>query len=110
MKLLFDQNISFRILRLLPESFSDSRHVGDVGLNDHEDVEIWEFAKNNDFTIVTFDADFFDLSVLKGFPPKVIWLRTGNLITSEIADRILMNYSIILSFIVDFQQSCLEIF
>lgn len=91
MKLLFDQNISFRILRLLPENFLNSRQVGSVGLNDHEDVEIWEFAKRNDFTIVTFDADYFDLSVLKGFPPKVIWLRTGNLVTSEIADRIILN-------------------
>jgi predicted nuclease of predicted toxin-antitoxin system len=110
MKLLFDQNISFRIMHLLPDDFFHSRHVSSVGLDDHEDVEIWQFAKEKDFTIVTFDSDFFDLSVLRGFPPKVIWLRTGNLITSEIADRIILNYPVITSFIVDPEQSCLEIY
>ena len=109
MKLLFDQNISFRVLRLLPDNFSDSRHVRSVGLNDCDDAEIWQFAKQNDFTVVTFDADFFDISVLKGFPPKIVWLRTGNLTTSEIAECIILNYSDIISFIDNSDQSCLEI-
>ena len=81
-----------------------------VGLQDCEDVEIWKFAKQNGFTIVTFDADFFDISVLNGFPPKVIWLRTGNLTTSEIAERIIVNSSNITSFITNSDQSCFYIF
>lgn len=105
MKLLFDQNISFRVLRLLP----DSKHVRQVGLNDRNDMEIWQFAKHNDFTIVTFDADFFDISVLKGFPPKIVWLRTGNMTTTEIAECMLFNYSNIVSFIDNPNQNCLEI-
>ena len=109
MKLLFDQNISFRILRLLPNSFSDCMHVKSVGLNDCNDAEIWLYAKQNGYTIVTFDADFFDLSTLKGFPPKIIWLRTGNFTTSEIAEQIILNYSTINSFINNLEQGCLEI-
>jgi predicted nuclease of predicted toxin-antitoxin system len=109
MKLLFDQNISFRVLRLLPESFADCCHVRTVGLNDRNDAEIWLYAKQNGFTIVTFDADFFDLSILKGFPPKIVWLRTGNLTTSEIAEQILFNYSKIDSFIENSEQGCFEI-
>ncbi|MCL2327731.1 MAG: DUF5615 family PIN-like protein [Bacteroidetes bacterium] len=109
MKLLFDQNISFRVVRLLPDSFADSRHIRQVGLNDRNDIEIWQFAKQNDFTIVTFDADFFDISVLKGFPPKIVWLRTGNMTTTEIAECMLLNYSNIVSFINNPNQSCLEI-
>jgi len=109
MKLLFDQNISFRVLRLLPDSFSDCRHVRSVGLDDCDDVKIWQFAKQNGFTIVTFDADFFDISVLRGFPPKIVWLRMGNLTTSEIAECVLFNYSDIVSFIDNSDQSCLEI-
>ena len=62
-----------------------------VGLHNRNDAEIWQFAKQNGFTIVTFDADFFDISILRGHPPKVIWLRTGNLATSEIAERIIFN-------------------
>jgi len=110
MKLLFDQNISFRILSLLPDSFSDCRQVRSIGLHNCDDVEIWQYAKRNGFTIVTFDADFFDLSILRGFPPKVIWLRTGNLNTSEIANRILLNFSNIASFITNSDHSCLDIF
>jgi len=86
MKLLFDQNVSFRIMRLLPDNFTDCRHVGSVGLSDCTDRKIWQFAKQNGFTIVTFDTDFADLSSLMGFPPKIVLLRTGNLTTSEIAE------------------------
>jgi len=109
MKLLFDQNISFRIMRLLPDSFADCRHVRSVGLNNCNDNEVWQFAKQNGFTVVTFDADFFDISVLRNFPPKIIWLRTGNLTTFEIAERILFNSSNIIAFINNPDQSCLEI-
>ena len=110
MKLLFDQNISFRIMRLLPDSFSDCRHLREVGLNDCNDSVIWQFAKDNGFAVVTFDADFTDISTLKGFPPKIIWLRTGNLSTSELAERIILNFSNIVSFINYSEQNCLEIF
>jgi predicted nuclease of predicted toxin-antitoxin system len=110
MKLLFDQNISFRVLRLLPEIFADCRHVKSVGLNDRDDVEIWRFAKENGFTIVTFDADFFDLSLVWNVPPKIVWLRTGNLSTAEIAECVIFNSSIIISFIDNPGQNCLEIY
>ena len=110
MRLLFDQNISFRVLRLLPASFTVSIHVRSVGLNNRDDVEIWQFAKENDFTIVTFDADFFDISILRGYPPKIVWLRSGNLTTSEIAERVILNYSTIASFIDSPDQSCIEIY
>ena len=110
MKLLFDQNISFRILRLLPDSFADCRHVRSVGLNDRDDWEIWQYAKQNGFTIVTFDSDFFDIATLRGFPPKVVWLRTGNLNTAETAECIILNSSKITSFNNCSEQYCLEIF
>ena len=110
MKLLFDQNISFRIMHLLPDGFTNCRHVKSIGLNDCNDREIWQFAKQNGFTVVTFDADFFDIATYSGFPPKIIWLRTGNLTTAEIAERIILNSSVIASFIDNPEQSCLEIF
>jgi predicted nuclease of predicted toxin-antitoxin system len=109
MKLLFDQNISFRVLRSLPSSFSDCHHVSSVNLNNCNDVKIWQYAKQNGYTIVTFDADFFDLSTLKGFPPKIVWLRTGNMTTSEIVENIILNYANINSFIDNSEQGCLEI-
>ena len=110
MKLLFDQNISYRILRFLPDSFADCRHVQSVGLNDCDDLKIWQFAGRNGFTVVTFDADFSDIASLKGFPPKIIRLRTGNLTTAEIAERLLLNFSNIATFINHTEQGYLEIY
>jgi len=46
MKLLFDQNISFRIVSRIVQRFPDSKHVSDVGLAGAEDPDIWQFAKN----------------------------------------------------------------
>ena len=97
-------------MRMLPVSFADCLHVNAAGLNDRNDVEIWQFAKQNDFAIVTFDADFLDLSIVWGFPPKIIWLRTGNLTTAEIAERIILNFSNIVSFIDNSEETCLEIY
>ncbi|MAQ40800.1 DUF5615 family PIN-like protein [Mesonia oceanica] len=63
MKLLFDQNISFRILKLLPENFSKSNQVRIVGLEGKKDIEIWQYAKKNNYAIVSFDADIACLEI-----------------------------------------------
>ncbi len=66
MKLLFDQNISFRILKLLGKFFPDSNQVRGLGLENKTDIEIWGFARKEGFTIVTFDSDFCDIANLNG--------------------------------------------
>lgn len=58
MKILFDQNISFRILSQL-NSFPDAQHVKNVGLTDEEDRSIWDYAIEHQYAIITFDSDFF---------------------------------------------------
>lgn len=64
MKLLFDQNISFRIVSKLKDTFPEAQQVRELGLENSTDREIWEYAKRNDYTVVTFDADFYDMSNL----------------------------------------------
>ena len=78
MKLPFDQNISYRLVRRLADIYPDSIHVREVGLRDADDADIWEYAKLNGFTVVSKDADFQQRSLLYGHPPKFIWLRAGN--------------------------------
>ena len=78
MKLLFDQNLSPRLPRLLSDLYPGSAHVRDVGLKDATDTIIWRFAKQNGFVIVSKDSDFQQRSLLFGHPPKFIWLRVGN--------------------------------
>ena len=88
MKLLFDQNISFRVLNLINALYPESKHVKDFGLQHSSDRQIWNFAKGNGFHIVTYDADFYDLVTLYGHPPKVIWLRLGNTSSQNIAKKL----------------------
>jgi predicted nuclease of predicted toxin-antitoxin system len=112
MKLLFDQNISYRIVNKVSVEFPESKHVSHLGLNDAEDIDIWNFARKENYVIVTFDSDYFDISLINGCPPKVIWLRTGNSNTQEIANSLLVNFEIIRNFIQDPEsadKSCLEI-
>jgi predicted nuclease of predicted toxin-antitoxin system len=86
MKLLFDQNLSPRLPRLLVDIYADSVHVREVGLRDAHDNAIWEYAKLNGFAIVSKDSDFQQRSLLYGSPPKFIWLRVGNCPVKTIED------------------------
>ena len=66
MKLLFDQNISFKVAKRIQDNFPNAQHVSDLRIETYNDLEIWDYAKANDYSIVTFDGDFIDLSMLKG--------------------------------------------
>ena len=110
MKFLFDQNISHRILQFLPEIFDGSSHVKMEGLINSPDKQIWEFAKKNHYIIVTQDSDFNELTSLYGFPPKIIWIRTGNLKTQLILEILVKSYIEIVSFAENENLGCFEIF
>ena len=77
-KLLFDQNLSRALPRLLTDLYPDSLHVREVGFNEGGDNRIWDYAKARDFVIVTKDRDYQELSERLGHPPKVVWIRLGN--------------------------------
>ncbi|HET8861584.1 DUF5615 family PIN-like protein [Marivirga sp.] len=109
MRLIFDQNISHRILKELPDRFSDATTIKSEGLINATDKEIWEFAKKSNLTIVTQDSDFNDLNSVYGFPPKIIWLRLGNLLTIQIAKIILTQEEEIINFINNKAYGCFEI-
>ena len=78
MKLLFDENLSPKLVARLTAEFRDSIHVSRVGLDQADDMTVWEFAAASGLMIVTKDADFSEISLRLGAPPKVIWLRRGN--------------------------------
>lgn len=85
MKLLFDQNLSFKLCQMIADLFPDSSHVRAHELSEVADRVLWEFAKANSFAIVTQDVDFAEMAGFLGSPPKVIWLRTGNQTSAAIA-------------------------
>ena len=112
MKLLFDQNISYRITKILSKSFPDAKHISQVGLLEASDIEIWEYARQHGYSIVTFDSDYYDLSIVKGCPPKIIWLRSRNATTKRIAEILEENKELLRIFVSDANYkglSCLEI-
>ncbi len=84
MKLLFDQNLSPKLVALLGDLFPGSSHVQTAALDCADDDLIWEYARLNGFAIVTKDEDYNNLSVLRGSPPKVIWLQIGNCTTAQV--------------------------
>ncbi|RNL55133.1 DUF5615 family PIN-like protein [Pedobacter jejuensis] len=109
MKLLFDQNILHRIIKILEAGFSSCDQIRRLRLEDKSDKEIWTFAGKNDYVIVTFDADFYEFSNLYGHPPKIIWLRFGNNTTFGIAEVLIKKKQLINDFIEQDEFSCLEI-
>jgi predicted nuclease of predicted toxin-antitoxin system len=86
MKLLFDQNLPPSLPSRLADIYPDSTHVRDIGFGEATDTEIWDYAKQNGFAIVSKDSDFQQKSLLYGSPPKVIWIRVGNGSVKQIND------------------------
>lgn len=98
MKLLLDQNLSPRLVSRLADLYPDSQHVSFLGLDQADDRAVWEYANQNDFMVVTRDSDFSELSVLRGFPPKVVWIRRGNCSTNQIEEILRSHNEEILQF------------
>jgi predicted nuclease of predicted toxin-antitoxin system len=108
MKLLFDQNLSFRLCQDIADIFPGSNHVRILGLEQADDRTIWEYAKANGFTIVSQDADFAEMAALLSPLPKVIWLRGGNQPTAMIATLLRRHADLIIALATD-AAVCLEI-
>jgi len=86
MKLLLDANLSWRLVKRLSTDFLLVEHVTRTGLAiPASDQEIWNWARTNEYYIVTNDEDFSNLLILRGFPPKIIFIRRGNQTTEQVA-------------------------
>jgi len=85
-KLLFDENLSFRLIDRLAAEYPGSSHVELVGLRGESDQAIWRYARDNHFIVTSKDDDFRNLCLVYGAPPKVVWLNLGNASTAQIAD------------------------
>ena len=88
MKLLFDQNLSFKLVDRLADLFPDSEHVRNAGMASADDADVWTYARQKGFVIVSKDSDFHQRALVEGQPPKVVWIRRGNCSTVDV-ERIL---------------------
>lgn len=109
MRLLVDENISWRLKRSLPQW--DILPANEItSTSKITDTSIWQYAKTNNYTILTFDEDFVELHNLNSYPPKIVWLRMGNVTTQEIAQRLIQLQTTLIGFIEDSDSGVLEIY
>jgi predicted nuclease of predicted toxin-antitoxin system len=92
MKLLFDQNLSFKLCAALADLFPGSSQIRLLGLERAEDLAVWHYAQANGFALVSQDGDFAEMASLLGPFSKLIWLRCGNQPTS-VVERILRSHA-----------------
>jgi len=109
MKLLFDQNLRYKLCQQLADLFPGPLQTRLLDLQTADDVEIWQVATEGDYLLVTQDADFADRAALVGHPPKVIWLRCGNQPTRVIEELLRTHFRAIKLFAESPDSACLEI-
>jgi predicted nuclease of predicted toxin-antitoxin system len=109
MRLLFDQNLSPRLVDSLIDVYPGASHVSLVGLDRATDEDVWDYAAANDCVIVSKDSDFSDTSVVRGFPPKIIWIRLGNCTTAQIERALRSSNEGIAAFVNDPDAGVLEV-
>jgi predicted nuclease of predicted toxin-antitoxin system len=109
MKLLFDQNLSFKLCQALADLFPGSSQVRLLGLAEADDTVVWQYAKTNAFVLVSQDSDSADMAAFYGQPPKVIWLRCGSQPTQVIEKLLRDHTQTIAAFEQDPIANCLEI-
>lgn len=107
MKLLFDQNLSRRLVDCLASTFPDSAHVAEIKLDQATDEQIWAHAGSREFVIVSKDSDFRQLAFLHGPPPKVVWLRVGNVSTDAIHELLAASAGVVEAFASSEQEALL---
>jgi predicted nuclease of predicted toxin-antitoxin system len=108
-KLFFDQNLSFKLCAALRDLFPGSSQARLADLDTADDQTIWRYAAENDYVLVSQDADFAEMAALYGPPPKVIWLRGGNRATSAVETLIRHHAELARIFVDDPEAACLEI-
>lgn len=110
MKLLLDENLSRRIVPFIQESYPQSTQVALIGLEQMNDRELRQYAIDNDFIIATKDADFYEMNLLYGQPPKIIWLKMGNQSKAATINALINNREFIYQALIVEDKECVEIF
>ena len=101
MKLLFDENLSFRLVPALADIYPESKHVREIGLLGADDLRVWNYAAEHGLMLVSKDTDFYERSLVFGAPPKIIWLRVGNCTVNETIALLRSQYIVIRHFFED---------
>jgi len=110
MKLLLDENLSRRLVPFIQDCYPGSTQVALIGLESVDDAIIRQYAISHDFVIVTKDADFYDMNLVYGQPPKIIWLKMSNQSKAATIKALLDNHARIEQALMNDKKDCIEIF
>ena len=110
MKLLFDQNLSSKLVKALADLFPGSLHVKDLGMEQEDDRLIWERAKQDGFIIISKDSNFNQRAFVFGHPPKVIQIKRSNCPTKQVEFIVRGHFDSIKRFDDDSQANCLILY
>lgn len=110
MRLLLDHNISHKLVARLADVFPDSTQTRLLNLGRTNDPQLWLIAKAHGYVFVSKDRDVAELAILRGAPPKVIWLRMGNCATTAVERTLRANIDAIMDLVRDPHQVVLELF
>ena len=109
MKLLVDHNLSDKLSLRLQDQFPGSLHISEVLPRREKDTDIWSYAREYGFVIITKDSDYRRLNRERGHPPKVIWIRTGNTPNAVVESLLHDHYDEILAFEQDPDRGIIEL-
>lgn len=109
MKLLLDENLSRRIIPFLQSDFPGSSQVSLLGMESASDGEIWQYAKDHGFVIVSRDADFQERSLVAGHPPQVVWLKIPNRSKTVVLNILIEHRAEIEQALLQANRACVEI-
>lgn len=98
MQFLIDENLPKKLILDSQHAFM---HVEEIGTQ-LTDTEVWEYAKANSFIVITKDTDFYNRMSVHGPPPKVIWVKLGNMRKMELEKCMLAKWPDILKRIKTF--------
>jgi len=84
MRFLIDENLPHQLGQILRINSLHATRLSEQPT----DTELWNYAKDNDLIILTKDTDFFDRLLLNGPPPKVIWVRLGNIRKQQLIETL----------------------
>ena len=108
-KLLFDQNLSHRLVDRLADLFPGSTQARLVGLDRATDEALWDHAVQGGYAMVSRDVDLAEMAALHGPPPLVIWLRGGNSATVEVETVLRRHHAGIVAAATGGDVACIEV-
>ena len=108
-RLLFDEPLSEELCDVLADIFPESLHVRSLGHGGATDATVWDLGRTHDCLVVSKDEDFNRLAVLRGAPPKFVWIRRGNCSTAEVAQLLRQQRDEIIRFSAQNEATVLEL-